>query len=165
MLMFTQPVRTWPRRLLVVALVITGTVGFCAFVIFALIRSHDPPDVWQNPPIYPGAQDLRSQDLGEYGTMDPDPPVADFLFTKRVITYTVADTPDKVDDFYSLALRTARMKPVDPQWIVSTERPRDLIYEWVSPGKNPTIFFLDVTTTTNGDMTLVEVRTSLSPGR
>jgi hypothetical protein len=86
------------KRLGLAGLGVLGLVVLCVGGVFLLIHSYDPPADWRNPPLYVGAQNVNVQDFGEKGKPQLSSGTPRFLF--KIITFTVADPPDKVLTYY-----------------------------------------------------------------
>ena len=70
----------------------------CAFDLYGVLYSFEPPDEWRNPPLYAGAQQVNVQDFGEQG--QPQLNSGTPLFLIKTITFTVADRPEQVRAYY-----------------------------------------------------------------
>lgn len=153
-----------PRRILAIALSILGIVAFCAIGVYAFLHRFDPPGSWENPPLYPGAENVTVQDYA-----DSYKPTGETNFLlRRSVSFSVSDPPNKVWVFYKNALSQDR-------WEVSTwsrsvpipELPDDMLsVEWFSSAaRSPSIYFIDVIIDfVAPGSTNVEIRSLIYPG-
>jgi hypothetical protein len=124
---------------------VLGILGILVLCIVALVLlqyiGSIPPGTWANPPLYPGAQQVRVQDLGPNGIYEP---TYYGVFTMKVITYTVADTPEKVRSFYTDALEHDRwqLETLGP----AAQSPSQLAFMWTTGGRVPSEYFVMVST-------------------
>jgi hypothetical protein len=132
-------------------------VGVVVLLCIALVVL--PDREWRNPPLYPGAQEVRSQDFGEWGQRQPD----DFnMYIIKVLTYTVTAPPAQVESFYADRLSTMGFEPTT--WGRLTGRPARLKFSR-SNGRPPSVYFLDVAAVPiDGNRTEVEIGVSMFPG-
>jgi hypothetical protein len=153
-----------PRRFLAVAFSVLGVVAFCAIGVYAFMHRFDPPRSWENPPLYPGAENVTVQD---YAGLYKSTGEINFLLRKSV-NFSVSDPPNKVLAFYKNTLSQER-------WEISTwnrsvaipELPDDMLsVEWFSSAKrSPSGYFIDVVIDfVAPGSTNVEIRSLIYPG-
>jgi hypothetical protein len=151
------------QRLGVAALILLAGVVVCGLGLFALVHRNDPPGVWQNPPLYPDAQDVRVEDFGEYGQLETGRDLANSVHIIKVVTFTATEREDQVVEFYARAFSAGGMRP--STWGRLTDTPKALNYEWISSARSPSLYFLDVITRAkNENETEVEIGVTMFPG-
>jgi hypothetical protein len=80
------------KRLLIGLLSAIGAIIVCsALYIFVLSVSRIAPSQWENPPIYPNAQNVKIEDVNIRENFE--------LTIKKIITFETSDTRDAVLDF------------------------------------------------------------------
>jgi hypothetical protein len=77
-----------------VFLIIGGLIGVCLIGGLLGMAVFNKPTLWQNPPLYPGAQQVRVQDYGTARRMPSG------YFVVKQITFTTPDSRDQVFGFY-----------------------------------------------------------------
>ncbi|MEA2576272.1 MAG: hypothetical protein QOH93_3570 [Chloroflexia bacterium] len=81
----------------------------------------------------------------------------------KIITFTVADREENVIAFYEHAFSNSSMEPSD--WGREVDRTKALNYSWTSQGRSPSVYFVDLITTSAGDNEVqVEIGVSMFPG-
>lgn len=135
------------RRFLSVGLSILVIVAFCAVGIYLFLHRFDPPGSWDNPPIYPGAQNVKIEKYEGFGK-----PTSRIPYRLRMaVEFSTMDGPDKVRNFYVDRLLR------DGWWIddnreIPTPGPQSeaLILNWFArSARSPTDYYVDVITTPN----------------
>jgi hypothetical protein len=141
-----------------------GCVAVGAIVVFGLKSSREPPEVWKNPPIYPGAQQLQIQDFGTPGKIDENAAApADAVHIMKVIRFTVAEKPEKIRLFYERAFTHGGMRP--DNWGRVTVGRKELNYSWTSGSRSPSDYFIDLVIKEESiDKTVIEIGISMFPG-
>ena len=144
--------------------VLLGAVGICGGAFYLLAHRYDPPSNWSNPPIYSGAQGVRVLDYGENGEYQ-----SDGYFLSKVITFTVADQPQKVRAFYRQAFGNIHWRPDTGggRPVPTTGPTSELLSAYASNGsmKAVSIYYVDVISDPSGSGgTNVEIRIGFSPG-
>lgn len=151
------------RYLGIGALGLLCLAAICGGALFLYIHGFDPPANWQNPPLYPSAQQVKVQDYGERGEYQ-----ANGVFLSKVISFTVNDPPQKVRTFYQQAFGDGWRLDTFGNRPVPTPEPgseRLSLYTSNSRQRSPTIYYVDVITDPSpSGGTDLEIRTSFSPG-
>ena len=148
------------RRLILGLLILLGSTALCGLVGYAALRLNDPPGNWRNPPLYPGAQQVNTQDFGEWGQRQPD---SNNMYTMKVITFTTPDKPEQVKAFYEHAYSNNGWQP--STWGTKVGAVDRLNYSYTNNGRPPSDYFVDVSPkAAPAGGTAVEIGVSMFPG-
>ncbi len=149
------------RRLGVGLLVLLGVLALCGLGIIALSHRFDPPTIWRNPPVYPGAQDVATQDWGEPGR--PQAGVWNTYMIK-VISFTTMDKREQVQAFYENAY--SRWERQSGSWGNILPAKDALNFSWgSSAARSPSVYFVNVSAVASSEgATRVEIGVSMFPG-
>ncbi len=151
-------------RILAAAGAITLTLVVCVgLAILVLFQNNAAPTVWRNPPLYPGAQDVRVTNFGEQGVRESDGGYGEAVFIMKIITYTVTAPQADVISFYRSAFSAGSMAPSD--WGRRFPGAKDLNYSWTTHVRTPSDYFLDlITRAVDSSHLEVEIGVSMFPG-
>jgi hypothetical protein len=123
----------------------------------------EPPNSWQSPPVYPGAEQLNSEDFGAVGRREIE---GWGIYVMKVMTYAVSAKNGDVEQYYDDLLRKEGWRPED-KWGRQGLDASTLNYSWSDNADPPSVYFFDVTarTLSNGGKTEVVIGASMFPGR
>lgn len=139
-------------------LAMLGIFALCGLALFGFSHSFDPPSAWQNPPIYSGTQEVRSQDFGKNGK-----DLNGGIFISKAITYTVSASPNEITSFYNDIYSRAgfRTDSVDS----SKTTPGKLHFYTFGPGRSSAMYLVDIDSTQiSTGSTEVTLKVSWDPG-
>jgi hypothetical protein len=123
----------------------------CGIGLFALSHQFDPPLTWRNPPIYPGAKQVKVRETDEQG----------FEFgvqIKRVVSFETTDGAMAVLSFYRKALLS------DGWRLDDNTGPTELRFFRFVGTRVPQMYTLQVLPKQPGSPS-VELRLGFDPGR
>ncbi|MGI8589195.1 MAG: hypothetical protein ACR2M0_16155 [Chloroflexia bacterium] len=144
-----------------VHLVVLGTLALCGVGAFAFVHRGDPPAIWRNPPLYPGAQQVAVQDFGEVGRYQPDDT---YIYAIKIVTFTTTDKPKQVLDFYGNAYSAWDLHA--DNWGNILPAKDALHFSWSSSAVSPpSVYFVNVSAEASPEGTThVEIGVSMFPG-
>ena len=90
------------------ALVLLTIVAIVALLYYEHTQRYVPPQSWQNPPIYPGAQSVLVQDTPDKGRY------CFFGCTWTILSFQTSDTPEMVLEYYSNTLSRGGARRSEP---------------------------------------------------
>lgn len=147
--------RGWP------AFFVIATILMCGIGLFAVVRGFGTPPEWRSPPSYPDAQQVKVQDFGAWGAHKAE--YGDNIYVIKIITFTVADSPEKVKAFYRERYQGGGWK--EDNWGRIVAAPDHINFTWAeSRGNAPSVYFVDVITAAGSAGTNVEIGVSMFPG-